>query len=136
MITVPPAVTRCLGLTFLDVSSNSIETLPDELCGLRGLRELHLAWNKLAELPRDINQLTQLRTLCLGFNQIARLPPNLCKLRNLEILHVNDKRLGAVAAGDRAVHWVARAAAAVQQDRASAAAGEHVRPRLEGPRTD
>jgi len=89
------------GLVTLDVSSNGLKSIADEVCALRHLRTfvarnnfltvdsipkdfgtlpslavLNLSGNLLSQLPMQFTELPQLRCLYLGANQIASVPPD------------------------------------------------------------
>lgn len=70
-------------LTFLDLSSNHLTELPEELGDLERLESLLLFQNELKELPKSLGKLVNLRTLWFGNNKIARLPRELLNLRYL-----------------------------------------------------
>lgn len=80
-------------LRVLNVQSNQLEGLPDNLCRLEMLRLLNLESNKISILPVNIGQLVNLRELLLKSNHIVTLPDTITDLPKLEILHVSDNAL-------------------------------------------
>lgn len=93
MSSVPRSVPQCLPLTILDMSSNGLTTLPENLCTLPCLQELHVNWCELSALPENIGRLKNLKKLACGFNQLCSLPGSICSLPCLETLLVNDNSL-------------------------------------------
>ena len=93
MSSVPRSVPQCLPLTILDMSSNGLTTLPENLCTLPCLQELHVNWCELSALPENIGRLKNLKKLASGFNQLCSLPESICSLPCLETLLVNDNSL-------------------------------------------
>lgn len=103
-------------ITELELSSNNLAELPDDLDELRYIRTLGLKYNQLKRMPNVVsrlpqlmvlemsgNQITQigdmiggmvmLKELGLSGNMIARLSDNLTQLPKLEVLHVENNRL-------------------------------------------
>jgi len=97
---LPPEIGLFLNLVTLDVSSNHLKSVADEICNLHHLRTfvarnnwltgesipkdfgtlpslavLNLSGNQLTQLPVQFTELPQLRCLYLGANQIATIPP-------------------------------------------------------------
>ena len=64
-------------IEILDVSHNSLESLPNEICRLRFLKSLVVHHNNLSALPRGFGQLRKLRRLDLSSNHLNSLPPSL-----------------------------------------------------------
>jgi Leucine-rich repeat (LRR) protein len=54
----------------LDLSSNQLATLPEEIKNLTNLEELRLDSNMIASLPEAIGQLTKLKVLSLRDNKL------------------------------------------------------------------
>ncbi|KAI3380195.1 hypothetical protein SNEBB_003444 [Seison nebaliae] len=72
-------------LKFLDISSNSIETIPNEINKLEELHSLILYSNNLISIPDTVSQITYLNTLWLGDNRLELLPINY--LRTMKYLN-------------------------------------------------
>ncbi|KAB1220923.1 putative disease resistance RPP13-like protein 1 [Morella rubra] len=74
-------------LRYLDVSSTSIERLPDSICELCSLQTLELSWCKrLSSLPGDIRKLVKLRHLIFPKTPIKEMPTQLGRLNCLQTL--------------------------------------------------
>jgi Leucine-rich repeat (LRR) protein/serine/threonine protein phosphatase PrpC len=80
-------------LSSLALIGNQLETLPPEISRLVGLRKLDLQCNRLAWLPEEIGALTQLRTLQLRQNALKTLPIQLAQCTALSELNVGDNAL-------------------------------------------
>ncbi|XP_075045238.1 PH domain leucine-rich repeat-containing protein phosphatase 2 [Mixophyes fleayi] len=61
-------------LVTLDLSRNSLTSVPEWVCGAKKLEALDLSWNLLTELPSRIMGCPNLRKLLLGHNQLKNLP--------------------------------------------------------------
>lgn len=91
----------CIGLfkklIVLDVSSNNMTFICDEICQLSKLRTLVAKNNKLnnESFPKDFGQLKSLEVLNISGNEIDTFPPQLTELDKLEVLHFGRNRLSA-----------------------------------------
>nr|BCL66131.1 hypothetical protein [Volvox africanus] len=92
---VPQSVFACCGLVLLDISANTITSLPGALSELKGLTHLDVSFNQLHELPACLGALTALTCLKASYNQIERLHPQaLVGLGGcLRELHLGDNAL-------------------------------------------
>jgi serine/threonine protein kinase/predicted protein tyrosine phosphatase len=70
----------------LDLSSNSLRSIPEEISRLVGLQKLLLGNNKLTSLPNQIGDLTELRVLEVHHNMLEDLPQTLMFIDKLETL--------------------------------------------------
>ena len=73
-------------LSTLDLTSNELESLPNEISLLSNLAMLHLAHNSLTFLPASLNRLHFLQLLDVEYNRLTTLPsfaelPKLNQLR-------------------------------------------------------
>jgi Leucine-rich repeat (LRR) protein len=69
-----PVLTGAINLKLIDVSSNTIEVIPDDLFDLTSLEALNAKKNGLIDLPSSICSLGSLTLLDLQMNNIAELP--------------------------------------------------------------
>ncbi|XP_060796787.1 PH domain leucine-rich repeat-containing protein phosphatase 2 [Neoarius graeffei] len=76
-------------LTFMDVSWNVLEYLPDWLCDSRKLEVLDVSYNLLLELPARLLSGLSLRKLLAGSNSLQRVPELLdhVPLESLDLQH-------------------------------------------------
>jgi len=73
----------------LSLQNKKLEKFPEEIFGLRrNLRTLDVSTNRLEELPDDIGVLQMLRTFKLDDNKIGQLPNTIGNLGKLEALHL------------------------------------------------
>ncbi|KAG5841876.1 hypothetical protein ANANG_G00171680 [Anguilla anguilla] len=79
-------------LTYMDVSRNRLESLPDWLCDLRQLEVLDVGHNRVGELPARLFCSSSLRKLLMGHNQLQRLPERL-EHTQVEVLDVQHNQL-------------------------------------------
>eukprot|EP01060_Flectonema_neradi_P026892 TRINITY_DN3637_c0_g1_i2.p1 TRINITY_DN3637_c0_g1~~TRINITY_DN3637_c0_g1_i2.p1 ORF type:complete len:211 (+),score=44.21 TRINITY_DN3637_c0_g1_i2:42-674(+) len=77
----------------LNLSYNSIEELPLEICQLKYLQRLNVSNNKLRYMPTDIDQLRYLEELCIDNNFITAFPPNLGYMKKLQKFFISNNPL-------------------------------------------
>ena len=80
-------------LCILDLSSNSLHTLPAQICNLQNLEELYVNNNHLTSLPVSIGMLTNLQILDAASNKISTFPEQLHLCQNLRILNFKHNKL-------------------------------------------
>jgi Leucine-rich repeat (LRR) protein len=80
-------------LTHLNLTNNSISTLPNVFDSLKKLKILDLNSNKLNGLPESIRTLTALEELNLFHNQIVSLPESIGELDHLKSISLSDNPL-------------------------------------------
>ncbi|WP_034058880.1 COR domain-containing protein [Lacinutrix jangbogonensis] len=85
-----------VNLKHLNLSSNSIENLPDDINNLKSIRHLDLSYNNITDLPEEICELTELRYLNLTGNNIITLPKSFAKLKKLQDLNLSGNPIGDV----------------------------------------
>ncbi|KAJ8376847.1 hypothetical protein SKAU_G00074270 [Synaphobranchus kaupii] len=79
-------------LTYMDVSRNRLESLPDWVCESKRLEVLDISHNHICELPIGLFCSSSLRKLLLGHNQLRRLPERLERMQ-IEVLDVQHNQL-------------------------------------------
>ncbi|MBN4001327.1 leucine-rich repeat domain-containing protein [Nostoc sp. LPT] len=85
-------------VTELDLSGESLKTLPAEIGRLTNLRSLDLGRNQLSSLPPEFGQLTNLQSLYLYNNQLSSLPAEIVQLTNLQSLYLYNNQLSSLLA--------------------------------------
>jgi Leucine-rich repeat (LRR) protein len=82
----------------LNLDSNSLITLPDEIGKLVRLQTLRLNYNNLTSLPAEIGKLINLKELDLGSNSLTSLPVEIGRLCNLQKLYLSKNNLTSLPA--------------------------------------
>ncbi|KAI1315924.1 hypothetical protein EDD11_000174 [Mortierella claussenii] len=91
---LPLEMRECRKLQHLLLSVNNIQVLPAVLCeAWSNLLNLDLHTNDLRRLPDQLGCLTSLRRLNLAINKIVEIPNSIGQLRLLEWLNLNDNKL-------------------------------------------
>jgi len=96
-----PDVSKLVNLHVLEVSHNSLESLPEGLCNSEslGVAEIYASSNEISELPADFAKLASLKVLDLTDNKLQQIPPEMAectKLREFKFggNKLKDRRLG------------------------------------------
>uniref|UniRef100_A0A8C9XG39 protein-serine/threonine phosphatase n=1 Tax=Sander lucioperca TaxID=283035 RepID=A0A8C9XG39_SANLU len=79
-------------LTYMDISRNHMESLPDWLCEAKKLEVLDMSHNLITELPARLLCSNSLRKLSAGHNQLQKLPERV-ERPLLEVLDVQHNQL-------------------------------------------
>ena len=77
----------------MDVSSNKLKHLPDNLVKLSRLIELDASDNKLKSLPYGFEDMTEITSLDLSENQLTELPEGMGDWTQLTYLSIEDNPL-------------------------------------------
>eukprot|EP00775_Hariotina_reticulata_P013287 gene13287-13418_t len=80
-------------ITELELSSNNLTDLPDDISQLQQIRVLRLKYNQFKRVPSTITRLPQLMVLELSGNQVIRLDSNIAKLTSLKELDLSGNLL-------------------------------------------
>ncbi|XP_030382944.1 leucine-rich repeat and calponin homology domain-containing protein 3 isoform X1 [Scaptodrosophila lebanonensis] len=89
---IPESVKQLSSLTYLDLRSNQLSTLPREICFLP-LQVLLVSNNRLMALPDELGRLDRLTDLDASYNQLAALPARIGELRSLCALSLRSNQL-------------------------------------------
>jgi Leucine-rich repeat (LRR) protein len=84
------------GLVDLSLFHNNFSIVPEVVFNLTELKWLNFGVNQIVELPRGIGRLTKLKILDLGQNQLINLPREIGELKNLEQLIVHNNNLSSL----------------------------------------
>ncbi|XP_059975433.1 PH domain leucine-rich repeat-containing protein phosphatase 1 [Mesoplodon densirostris] len=79
-------------LSYMDVSRNRLENVPEWVCESRKLEVLDIGHNQICELPARLFCNSSLRKLLAGHNQLTRLPERL-ERTSVEVLDVQQNQL-------------------------------------------
>ncbi|XP_033726516.1 protein lap4-like [Pecten maximus] len=90
LYTLPQDICYFTRLEVLNVSHNSLSEVPASLARLRGLRILLLQENKIQMIPDTITNCTHLTEINLTRNKLSNLPRNIDALKNLRILKLGQ----------------------------------------------
>ncbi|KAF9918131.1 DTW domain-containing protein 1 [Lobosporangium transversale] len=82
----------------LDLHTNDLRTLPDQLGCMKSLRRLNLAINKIIEIPTTIGQLQLLEWLNLNDNKLETLPESMQSMQSLVKMGIVQNRLRTLPA--------------------------------------
>jgi Leucine-rich repeat (LRR) protein len=80
-------------LLYLDISHNSLESLPSRIGDLFLLIEFNCSCNKIKNLPTEIGKLSKLKVLKAEGNQISLLPDEIGQCSELEELILSENSL-------------------------------------------
>ncbi|KAK6633229.1 hypothetical protein RUM44_003830 [Polyplax serrata] len=87
---IPNQINQLDGLTTLLLQQNVVESLPLELGHLRNLVKLDLGYNKLHKIPSELSSLKELRTLNLSHNVFKKFPEVIYDLVMLNSLDISS----------------------------------------------
>ena len=91
--TIPESVLQLDALQVLHLTNNYLQEIPTEICRMKSLQHIYLDENELRSLPREMGNLTNLQSLNLGFNSLKILPQELGKMVGLNFLNVQNNNL-------------------------------------------
>ena len=86
-------------LTFIDLSKNSLRSVPCDLSNLTSLDYLDLSNNVIKAFTCDFPDLIQLTTLDLSDNKLSSVPCELSKLSNLTFLDLSFNDIDSASCG-------------------------------------
>lgn len=88
-----PDLSACINLQTLYINGNRLTSLPSWLFTLTSLVYLDISSNELTYLPDEIGLLTNLQMLSLSINRLAYLPSSLYTLKSLNYLYAYSNEL-------------------------------------------
>eukprot|EP00940_MAST-03C_sp_MAST-3C-sp2_P001825 g1825.t1 len=88
----------CTSLQRLSLDGNRISEIPSAIGNCKRLRELRVSRNALKELCSAIRNLRDLRVLDISENNLDAIPKEILYLKRLEIFHASSNRLRALPA--------------------------------------
>lgn len=74
LISIPPETVQLKNLQDLDASNNNITIFPKFLTTMKELANINLSDNEIADIPSDIMDMSSLQSLNLSNNQISSFP--------------------------------------------------------------
>jgi len=83
-------------LSLLNVDSNEIAYIPNEIGSLTNLQHLSFASNSITSIPTEIMSLGKLKSLYLNDNKISFVSSEIEALTNLEVLHLGNNELSSI----------------------------------------
>uniref|UniRef100_A0A1I8NW32 Calponin-homology (CH) domain-containing protein n=1 Tax=Stomoxys calcitrans TaxID=35570 RepID=A0A1I8NW32_STOCA len=89
---IPESVKHLTSLTYLDLRSNQLSSLPRELCFLP-LQVLLVSNNRLTALPDELGRMDRLTDLDASYNQLTALPARIGELRSLRSFSLRSNQL-------------------------------------------
>jgi len=95
---LPPEVGLFANLVTLDISSNRLKSIADEICSLIHLRTFVARNNCLSveSIPKDFGALPSLAVLNLSGNQLVQLPVQFTELPQLKCLYLGANQISAI----------------------------------------
>ncbi|KAL5281040.1 LRCH3 family protein [Megaselia abdita] len=89
---ISPSIKSLTSLTYLDLRSNQLTSLPREVCFLP-LHVLLVSNNRLTSLPDDLGRMERLTDLDASYNQLTTLPARIGDLRSLRSFSLRSNQL-------------------------------------------
>jgi len=83
---IPSCISNLKNLQILIMENTKIEKLPKEITKLIALKELNMRSGELIAIPTNIGNLSKLEKLNLNSNKIKKIPSSFCELAKLKIL--------------------------------------------------
>ena len=90
---IPKEIFRLINLEYLDLSLNTIDTIPAEISNLKMLKELSISYNLLRNISPEISKLENIERIWFLDNNLNLIPDEICELKNLKELNLNGNKL-------------------------------------------
>jgi Leucine-rich repeat (LRR) protein len=87
LVSLPPAMDKCIALRKIDFGNCNLTSLPDEICNCKHIENIDVSNNALDKLPAAIGTLKKLKALSLNGNKIKQLPQSFSILDKVERLN-------------------------------------------------
>lgn len=87
---------KLINLTYISLSKQKLEKIPDFIFEFSGLKSIFLYGNKITKIPEKIKNLKQTETLNLSDNNINKLPNEIFKLPNLKNLDIENNQIKTI----------------------------------------
>jgi Leucine-rich repeat (LRR) protein len=91
--TLPSIIGQFSQLKHLSLNNNQINYLPQEIGNLKKLETLSADNNRIKEIPESISNLTNLRIVSLSRNEFIVFPIVLCHLKSIDFVDLSDNHL-------------------------------------------
>ena len=95
---IPAAISGMTSLYSFYIGNNNIEHLPDEICNMASLQHFNVSHNKLYDLPANIGN-ANLYEFSVQGNRITRLPPGITDATFFYGLNLSLNRLTSLPSG-------------------------------------
>ncbi len=101
MSELPPMISMFQNVQTLDLSSNQLRFLSQEVCKLTNLRNLIVKDNFLEDnsLPKDLNNLTKLETINFSGNLFTQFPYQLLDMQSLKEIYLGSNKICSLPRG-------------------------------------
>uniref|UniRef100_A0A6C0KEJ3 HECT domain-containing protein n=1 Tax=viral metagenome TaxID=1070528 RepID=A0A6C0KEJ3_9ZZZZ len=93
LLSLPENIKNLENITKLVSTNNRLNYIPDELTELTNIFDLNLSENLIIQLPESINNMTNLARLNLADNELELLQDNIVNLPNLQSLNLSGNYL-------------------------------------------
>ena len=88
--TVPEEIGELTGLELMNLCGNQLASLPKSARNLKNIWCLELYDNRFEEIPEEIAGMKKLKHLYIQENQIKSLRPSICRLQDLIVLDISN----------------------------------------------
>lgn len=96
---IPPDIDSFKLLKSITCNNNKLTNLPEELGNLTKLETISFCGNKLEQLPFKLSQLINLKYVYLSGNHLKDFPLILCGLRHLDVVDLSNNLIESISTG-------------------------------------